>query len=60
MRKPKQPEAKAASQESGVIHPLPSIAFPPKLEFLFRPARFKVPWGGRDAGRSWGDRKSVV
>src|SRR3990167_6653228 len=36
------------------------VMFPPKLEFLFRPARFKVPWGGRDAGRSWGVARALL
>lgn len=36
------------------------IHFPPKLDFLFKPKRFKVPWGGRDAGRSWGVARALL
>jgi len=36
------------------------VRFPPKLQFLFRPARYKVPWGGRDAGRSWGVARALL
>lgn len=36
------------------------IRFPPKLAFLFKPARFKIPWGGRDAGRSWGVSRALL
>lgn len=36
------------------------VHFPPKLDFLFRPARIKVPWGGRDAGRSWGVARALL
>lgn len=28
--------------------------FPEKLKFLFRPARYKVAYGGRGSGKSWG------
>lgn len=28
-------------------------AFPRKLDFLFRPARYKVPYGGRGSAKSW-------
>ena len=31
-----------------------SVDFPPKLEFLFHPARYKVAHGGRGSGKSWG------
>ena len=36
------------------------VHFPPKLEPLFRPARYKVLWGGRDAGRSWGAARALL
>lgn len=36
------------------------VAFPPKLAPLFRPARYKVLWGGRDAGRSWGVARALL
>lgn len=36
------------------------IRFPPKLEPLFQPARYKVLWGGRDAGRSWGAARALL
>ena len=36
------------------------VGFPPKLAPLFRPARYKVLWGGRDAGRSWGAARALL
>ena len=36
------------------------IRFPPKLEPIFKPMRFKVLWGGRDAGRSWGASRALL
>ena len=36
------------------------IRFPPKLEPIFKPARYKVLWGGRDAGRSWGVARALL
>ncbi|MDP3940474.1 MAG: PBSX family phage terminase large subunit, partial [Deltaproteobacteria bacterium] len=36
------------------------VRFPPKLAPLFKPARYKVPWGGRDAGRSWGVARALL
>ena len=36
------------------------VRFPPKLEILFKPARYKVLWGGRDAGRSWGAARALL
>jgi len=33
--------------------------FPSKLECLFRPARYKVLYGGRGAGRSWGCARAL-
>ena len=34
--------------------------FPELLEGLFRPKRFKVLWGGRAAGRSWGCARALL
>lgn len=35
--------------------------FPTKLEFLFKPSRYKVAYGGRGSGKSWGfDRALLV
>ena len=34
--------------------------FPPKMEFLFRPSRFKVAYGGRDASRSWSVARALL
>lgn len=36
------------------------VRFPPKLAPLFRPARHKSLWGGRDAGRSWGASRALL
>lgn len=36
------------------------IDFPPKMEFLFRPARFKVGYGGRDSGKSWSFGRALL
>ena len=35
-------------------------AFPAKLQCLFLPKRYKVLWGGRDAGRSWGCARALL
>lgn len=35
-------------------------AFPDKLRPLFEPKRFKVLWGGRGAGRSWGIARALL
>ena len=40
--------------------PQVSIAFPEKLQCLFVPKRFKVLWGGRAAGRSWGCARALL
>lgn len=37
-----------------------AAGFPPKLAPLFEPARYKVLWGGRDAGRSWGAARGLL
>jgi phage terminase large subunit len=34
--------------------------FPKKLSFLFRPARYKVPYGGRGSGKSWGAGRALL
>ncbi len=36
------------------------VEFPAKLAFLFEPARFKVAWGGRDAGKSWNFARALL
>jgi len=34
--------------------------WPEKLEFLFRPARYKVSWGGRGGSKSWGYARALL
>lgn len=34
--------------------------FPPKLRFLFEPARYKVLWGGRGGAKSWGVARALL
>lgn len=34
--------------------------FAPKLQCLFEPRRYKVLWGGRGAGRSWGVARALL
>ncbi len=34
--------------------------FPEKMGFLFRPARFKVAYGGRDGGKSWSIARALL
>lgn len=34
--------------------------FPSKLQCLFEPKRYKVLWGGRGAGRSWGVARALL
>jgi phage terminase large subunit len=34
--------------------------FPPKLEFLFKPARYKVAYGGRGGTKSWGFARALL
>lgn len=36
------------------------IRFPEKLQGLFAPARYKVLYGGRDGGRSWGAARALL
>lgn len=40
--------------------PNPQFEFPEKLEFLFRPMRYKVAHGGRGSGKSWGYARALV
>lgn len=37
-----------------------SAQFPDKLQCLFKPKRFKILWGGRGAGRSWGVARALL
>ncbi len=34
--------------------------FPPKLQFLFEPHRYKVVYGGRGSGKSWGMARALL
>jgi phage terminase large subunit len=34
--------------------------FPEKLQFLFEPARYKIAWGGRGSGKSWGVARALL
>lgn len=34
--------------------------FPPKLDFLFRPARYKVAYGGRGGAKSWAYARALL
>lgn len=34
--------------------------FPPKLQFLFRPKRYKVAYGGRGGAKSWGVARALL
>lgn len=34
--------------------------FPPKLKFLFKPSRYKVLFGGRGSGKSWGVARALL
>lgn len=36
------------------------IHFPRKLDFLFKPARYKVARGGRGSGKSWGFARALI
>jgi phage terminase large subunit len=40
--------------------PVESARFPDKLGFLFEPARYKVAYGGRDGGKSWGYGRALL
>lgn len=37
-----------------------NVEFPHKLEFLFRPARYKVARGGRGSGKSWNFARALL
>jgi phage terminase large subunit len=36
------------------------VWFPPKLEFLWEPARYKVAYGGRGGAKSWGFARALL
>jgi phage terminase large subunit len=36
------------------------VTFPQKLDFLFRPARYKVAYGGRGGAKSWGFARALL
>jgi phage terminase large subunit len=36
------------------------IEFPEKLQFLFQPKRYKVAYGGRGSGKSWGFARALL
>lgn len=36
------------------------VQFPHKLEFLFRPSRYKVVYGGRGGSKSWGIARALI
>ena len=36
------------------------IEFPKKLDFLFKPKRYKVAYGGRGSGKSWGFARALL
>lgn len=38
----------------------PTAKFPSKLEFLFEPHRYKVAYGGRGSGKSWGFARALL
>src|SRR6185436_17878518 len=38
----------------------PVLAFPAPMQCLFQPRQFKVLWGGRGAGRSWGCARALL
>lgn len=37
-----------------------SLDFPEKLDFLFEPHRFKILYGGRGSGKSWGVARALI
>src|ERR1041384_2951871 len=39
---------------------LQTVEFPPKLECLFQPSRYKVLYGGRGAAKSWGIARALL
>jgi phage terminase large subunit len=44
----------------GRPRPKPAIFFPRKLQFLFRPKRYKVLHGGRGGAKSWGIARALI
>lgn len=36
------------------------IYFPPKLQILFQPSRYKILYGGRGSGKSWGVARALL
>jgi len=38
----------------------PTAQFPSKLEFLFKASRYKVAYGGRGSGKSWGFARALL
>jgi phage terminase large subunit len=40
--------------------PAAELDFPRKLKFLFRPSRYKVAYGGRGSGKSWGFARALL
>jgi len=36
------------------------IEFPEKLSYLFQPKRYKVAYGGRGSGKSWGFARALL
>ena len=38
----------------------PTAKFPSKLEFLFEPHRYKIAYGGRGSGKSWGFARALL
>ena len=52
---------KKASKAAGSASATPQkLRFPPKLQCLFRPARYKVFYGGRGGAKSWGIARALV
>lgn len=37
-----------------------SLDFPEKLDFLFEPSRYKILYGGRGSGKSWGVARALI
>lgn len=37
-----------------------TVEFPEKMQFLFEPARYKVAYGGRGSGKSWGFARALI
>lgn len=44
----------------GAVKAPPGLQFPAKLQCLFRPARYKVFYGGRGGAKSWGIARALV